>query len=447
MNHIVAIIGSGVSGAEAAFRLTAKGIRCVVFDQNLLPYGKLESGLPKWHIKLRNMHENKIDGKLDHPLVKFVPGVRLGENFDLDALLHTWKFSAVLLATGAWKDRPLPVSGIDKFQGKGFFYQNPFVANYNQSHEPGLNEEVSAIKENAVIIGGGLASLDVVKIVMIETVKQALETKGLSVDVFSLEEEGINQFLQSQKLKFTDLNINPCTLVYRRSADEMPLSPAPPKVSEESIEKTRLVRRKILNNLMEKFPFKLLDNTIPVSVLTENDRLSGLVLRKTQSLDDGVAEIKGSNFELHSSLVISAIGSIPESIPGIPMKYNTFDIVDAHTGELKGYNNVFAIGNAVTGRGNIRESQLHGKKVAEYVHDYYLVTEDSDYKALLAKSDEDVKNKIEGIEKKIINSTEPEARDIELIDNRIKQYWQTTGYEGEYKSWVSKYKPIRMEDL
>ncbi len=50
--HIVAIFGGAVSGSEAAYQLAEKGIRTVVFDQNALPYGKIEDGLPKWHVKL-----------------------------------------------------------------------------------------------------------------------------------------------------------------------------------------------------------------------------------------------------------------------------------------------------------------------------------------------------------------------------------------------------------
>ena len=82
--HIVAVFGGAVSGAEAAFQLAERGIKTIVFDQNALPYGKIEDGLPKWHVKLRDKEEGNINEKLSHPNVTYVPNVRLGEDIDFE---------------------------------------------------------------------------------------------------------------------------------------------------------------------------------------------------------------------------------------------------------------------------------------------------------------------------------------------------------------------------
>ena len=50
---VVLIIGGAVSGSTAVKKLTDEGIRCVVVDQNRMPYGKIEDGLPRWHEKQR----------------------------------------------------------------------------------------------------------------------------------------------------------------------------------------------------------------------------------------------------------------------------------------------------------------------------------------------------------------------------------------------------------
>ena len=62
--YCVAVCGGAVAGSEAVEQMTSKGVHVVVFDQNALPYGKIETGLPKWHVKLRDKQEQKIDQKL-----------------------------------------------------------------------------------------------------------------------------------------------------------------------------------------------------------------------------------------------------------------------------------------------------------------------------------------------------------------------------------------------
>ena len=62
--HYVAVIGGSISGSEAAYLLAEKGFMVVVFDMNKLPYGKIEDGLPNWHIKLRDRQINEIDSKI-----------------------------------------------------------------------------------------------------------------------------------------------------------------------------------------------------------------------------------------------------------------------------------------------------------------------------------------------------------------------------------------------
>ena len=126
-----------------------------------MPYGKIEDGLPKWHSKLRDKEENRINEKLDHPLVSYVPFAQLGKNLDFKEVVQEWGFSAVLLATGAWKDRPLPIEGIEDYVSKGLYYQNPFIYWYNHFHEPTYSGLAFETPDEAIIIGGGLASLDV----------------------------------------------------------------------------------------------------------------------------------------------------------------------------------------------------------------------------------------------------------------------------------------------
>ncbi|MBV8265642.1 MAG: FAD-dependent oxidoreductase, partial [Planctomycetaceae bacterium] len=220
--HVVLVIGGGISGAEAAFQFARRGIRCVVIDQNERPYGKIEDGLPRWHVNLRLQEMRKIDEKLSRPEIHFVPRTKLGQDVSLAEFL-SWGASAVVLAVGAWRDRPLPLSGIDRYVGRGLAYQNPFVYWFNHYPERDYRGPRFEISDDALVIGGGLASLDVVKILMLETVTRALADRGQETDLYDLERLGIARVLGERGLTLADLGLRGCTLVYRRQVDEMPV--------------------------------------------------------------------------------------------------------------------------------------------------------------------------------------------------------------------------------
>lgn len=442
--HFVAIFGGAVAGAEATAQLASRGIRVAVFEQNPLPYGKIEDGLPKWHVKLRDKEEQKIDEKIDHPYVSYVPCTKLGEDIHFEDVVNNWGFSAVLLATGAWRDRPLPLNDIEKYLNRGFYFQNPFVGWFNHYHEPDYQGPQFEVHDNAVVVGGGLASLDVVKILMIETVQQALQKRGYDVDMFRLERDGVAKILKELGLTLKDLGLKGCTLYYRRRIIDMPISPAPPKDSPpERWEKVFQVRQKIMNNFQTKYLFEFKEQHIPVDLIVEDERLVGLVFQKTEIADGRPKPVPGSETEVRTPLVISSIGSIPERIPSIPVEGEIFRIEDEDTGKLEGFENVFALGNAVTGRGNIKESFKHGRQVAQWVMDNYLNWHEEDSQRLQEEADKNG-NHLESIaeEKKLLPADE-----IKAIMAKVQKRQQEVGYDGDYQKWREKKLCTRLEKI
>ena len=126
-SHTIGIIGGSIAGSEAAYLLATHDFKIVVFEMNSLPYGKIEDGLPNWHINLRNRQMKSIDSNLNHPNISYVPNVKIGTDFNFEDLLNEWKFSAVILANGAWYDRRLPVEGAEEMCKDCLVYQNPFI--------------------------------------------------------------------------------------------------------------------------------------------------------------------------------------------------------------------------------------------------------------------------------------------------------------------------------
>jgi len=442
-HHIIAIFGGAVAGSEAAYQLANRGFRVVVFDQGLLPYGKIEDGLPKWHWKLRNKEEENIDQKIDHPNIRFVPGVKLGENLEFEEVLK-WGFTAIILATGAWKDRSLPIDGIERFIGKGLIYQNPFVYWFNHHHEPGYRGPQYQIHDNAIVIGGGLASLDVVKIIMIESVQEALKSKGINIDIFTLE-HGINKVLEKNQLTLNDLKLKGCTLFYRRRAVDMPLTPMVTDTPEK-LKKAQMIRKKILDNYQRKYLFKFNECCQPIDKILKDDHLAGIKFQRT-IVEDGKIEPAEDYFEVPSKMVVSSIGSIPEKIPGIPSDGNIFRISNPNSCQIDGFKNVFAIGNAVTGRGNINESMQHSREISISISEDFLQQQQDDYESwhrqTVKNVDDDIKNIIEVIGK----SKNPPDHVIQSIDNKTRNLQKKTGYNDNYKAWVKKHTPPRLENM
>src|SRR4030067_739173 len=118
-SHFVAVLGGAVAGSEAAFNLAQRGIKVIVFEQNPRPYGKIEDGLPRWHVALRRKEYRLIDRNLDRRGVHFVPRTRIGQDISFDAIAREWGLTAVVLANGAWRDRPLSIPRPHRHVGRG----------------------------------------------------------------------------------------------------------------------------------------------------------------------------------------------------------------------------------------------------------------------------------------------------------------------------------------
>jgi NADPH-dependent glutamate synthase beta subunit-like oxidoreductase len=418
--HLACVVGGGIAGSEAVARLAERKVHSVVFEMEALPYGKIELGLPKWHAKQRDQEESKIDENLDSPFVSYIPSTQLGVDVSLDEL-RSLGFSVILLAVGAWRDRPLAVPGIDEFQGRGFYYQNPFVAWFNRCHEPDFEGESIELKDDAIVVGGGLASIDVVKILMLSLTQEALTKRGLQVDLLTMEKKGIPRTLEVLGVSWEDLGLKGCTLYYRRRAEDMPLVPMEGPFDAAKEEKAKRVRQKVLDNARAKYLFNFEPCRLPIELLADKNRLTGLVFQKTSVTDEGVVTLPGTEYEVSSPLVVSSIGSLPEAIPGIPAQRYLYEIENEDTGKLIGLDGVFALGNAVTGRGNIRASRLHARQVAEWVIENHLVPDNA--VGLL------------------------DLEDSRKILHRTLEFQERVGYDGDYKAWISNHLPIRLENL
>ena len=436
--HCVAVIGGAVAGAEVAGALAERGVEVAVFEQNRRPYGKIEDGLPRWHVALRRKEYETIGARLSLPNVHFVPRTSVGRDVGFRELSDEWGFSGVVLACGAWRDRPLPVEGADAYVGRGLIYQNPFIIWFNHAEEPDYDGPVFEAKDGALVVGGGLASIDVVKVLMLETVREKLRERGIEVDLVEMEVKGIPKTLDRHGLAFEDLGLRGCTLFYRRSESDMPLMEMPDGVDEKRREKVYAGRRKMLAKAMEKYRFGFEPLCMPDRLIVEDDRLVGLRFRRTR-IENGRVIPTDETFERRGVYTISSIGSIPEEIPGIPMKGELMAFTDWEIGRLADYPTVFSAGNVVTGKGNIVASRKHAREVSQRVLEAFLGLAEGGHAgegelaADLGAEAREVGEKIADVIK-----AQPAISDAALaaVRERVRKRQQAVGYDGDYAAWV-----------
>ena len=159
MRHI-AIVGSGPAGyytAEAAQKAFGDDVRVDIFDLLPVPYGLIRTGVAPDHQSIKAVSRRYEKTALSDN-VRFVGNVAVGKDVTIPGLREL--YDAVVLATGAPKDRPLDIPGADLANVLG---SAAFVGWYNGHPEfADLDPDLSG--KTAVVIGMGNVALDVARI-------------------------------------------------------------------------------------------------------------------------------------------------------------------------------------------------------------------------------------------------------------------------------------------
>ena len=134
-----------------------------------------------------------------------------------------------------------------------------------------------------------------------------------------------------------------------------------------------------------------------------DDKLEKII--KNEIVHGKPVAIKGSEDILKGSIIISSIGSLPEPIEGVPMDGSTYNIVDQESGKFDDLDKVHGMGNAVTGKGNIKASRVSAKTVGDLTID------------LLQDVSSDT---------------------VKIIDNKVKEWQEKVSYDGNYFEWKAK---------
>ena len=442
--YFVAVVGGAVSGSVAAEILAEHGVQVVVFEQNKRPYGKIEDGLPRWHVEQRKQEYEKIDARLKKPGVRFVPSTKLGREIDFQDLCTNWGFSAVVLANGAWRDRDLGVPGAKQFVDKGLVYQNPFIYWYNHKNERSYDGPQYETPDETLVVGGGLASIDVVKVLQLENYERALRARGVQTTMHELE-KGIPAVCKARGIDPQSLGVKGCLLIYRRREQDMPLAQPPDSATPEQIAKTEQVRQKMLRLARDKYLFRVQDRRLTTGLVVEGGRLRGLRVAETKIEGRKAEPIPGSEHELRAPLVISSIGSVPEILPGIAMKGEYYTFTDEDLPRYAGNDRVFGVGNVVTGQGNIRVSLVHSQKVTNHLVEHYMSREEPNSSGSHAAAEVRGAAQAHAVREGLHALPALTPSEVATLEQRIRTLQERVEYTSDYDSWIAKVTPPDLE--
>jgi hypothetical protein len=300
-----------------------------------------------------------------------------------------------------------------------------------------------------LVLGGGLASIDVVKVLQLENYERALKARGIGANMHELEKKGIPAVCKAHGIEPQELGIRGCLLLYRRREQDMPLAQPPDNATPEQLAKTESVRQKMLRLARDKYLFRFQDRRLTQGLVVEDGRLVGLQLTETRVEGRKATPVPGSEYEVRAPMIISSIGSVPEMIPGVAMKGEYYEFIGEETPQYSGNDRVFGVGNVVTGQGNIRVSLVHSQKVTEQVVERYLgVGEENgslDISPLMAPAAARGAAQATAVKERI--GTIPPLSDekIAAIDRRIRTHHERVGYGGDYDAWIAQVTPPDLE--
>lgn len=144
----VAVIGAGPAGLAAAHYLRQQAIGVVLYDENSLPGGILQYGIPEYRLP-----KDVLQEELKRTLagIDFKPNMRFGRDFDIADLEN---YDAIFLATGAHQSKSMAIDGEDHDQ---VLPGLSFLKSVNSGDKPDLKGK------KIVVIGGGNTACDVAR--------------------------------------------------------------------------------------------------------------------------------------------------------------------------------------------------------------------------------------------------------------------------------------------
>jgi len=321
MRH-VAVIGSGPAGfytVEALIKAYGDGVRIDLIDRLPVPYGLIRFGVAPDHQSIKAV-SRRYDRVAEEESVRFVGNVAVGRDVTIAELRSL--YDAVVLATGAPRDRALGIPGEEL---PGVVGSAAFVGWYN-GHPDFADLAPLLDGTSAAVIGNGNVALDVARILS----KTRAEFAGSDIVAHALE-------------ALEGSAIRTITLVGRRGPHQIAMTPkelgelghlnaAVPHTDLADfpdVEADAALDPGVRKSVAHLREFAALDGAgkpkhIEFDFFARPVRIEGdgraerLVVERTRLDDSGASIGTGETYAIPASLVVSCIGYSTPPIDGVP---------------------------------------------------------------------------------------------------------------------------------
>jgi ferredoxin--NADP+ reductase len=367
MRHI-AVIGSGPAGyytAEAAQKQFGDQVRVDIIDRLPVPFGLIRTGVAPDHQSIKGVSRRYETTALSEN-VRFVGNITIGEQVSIPELLQL--YDAVVLATGAPRDRPLDIPGADlpgvtgSAAFVGWYNGHPDFADLNPAlHGPG-----------AVVIGNGNVALDVAR-VLAKTQAEFAGSDIVGHALTALDNAKIDTITLLGRRGPHQINMTPKELgelgELQRAAPVIDTADLPPELDDAMLEPGH---RKSVTHLrhfaaahVEK-PVHIVFDFYAMPVRIEGDgKVERVIVERTRLDERGAAVGTGETYAVPASLVVSCIGYRTPPIEGVPYDDRAGRFANAEGRVLPG---LYAVGWARRGpTGTIGTNRPDGFAIVEKI--------------------------------------------------------------------------------
>lgn len=323
MSLRVAVVGAGPAGIYASdllIRNEEHDIHVDLFEQMPAPFGLIRYGVAPDHPRIKGIVKS-LHNVLDKDKLRLIANVTVGRDVTIDDLRDY--YDAVVLSTGAVRDRELLIPGGDKSIGAG-----EFVGFYDGN--PRFERDWNLEAKEVAVVGVGNVALDVSRVLaktgdelavteIPDNVYESLKNnKAETVHMFGRRGPAQAKFTPKE-LRELDGSDTIQVLVDPEDIDYDELSEQVRR-SDKSIDLNCQVLEQYAMREPDDSPHKIYIHFFeePVEVLTEGDAIVGIRTERQELDGNGGIRGTGKFTDWPVQQVYHAVGYRSEPVEGVP---------------------------------------------------------------------------------------------------------------------------------